>query len=438
LQRHALARALEGRNLFLTGAAGTGKSFLLNRVIEALGGRSVVAVTAPTGIAATHIDGQTIHSWAGIGLGKGTVEELVSKIGEKAKQRWRSARALVLDEVSMLNGDLFTKLDAVARNARDDEARPFGGLQVILSGDFYQLPPVMMIGGFAFDSPAWASARVETIELVEVVRQQGDERFVAILKELRRGVCSAATTEALKSCMLARKPRPTDGIEATRLFCKNEDVDLINNARLDELPGEVVTFDAVDNVLRRPPDNSQFYEMLERRASVRLRLKTGAQVMLSRNMPTFGLVNGSRGVVTSIAARDFDERGIARPRTVSVRFDRGVANAVPFVDLVVKPEAVHLANAEGAAKRTQLPLKLAWALTVHKSQGMTLSRAELVLGDAWSAGQCYVALSRVSSESPGAKSALRPGGASTHAHAKVADTRLAQLDRARAPNASRP
>ena len=391
-----LAKALEGRSILLTGSAGTGKTFLLRRIIAALRARAedgATAVTASTGIAATHIDGKTIHSWAGIGLGKGSTADLVNLVVNKngaARARWREARTLILDEVSMICGDLLSSLDAVAREARggDDRGRPFGGLQVIFAGDFFQLPPVVLAGGYAFMSPAWARAGIETCELTEVVRQGGDARFVALLNELRVGRCSAASTELLATCSKGKKPEPTDGIEPTRLYCTNRDVDAMNAQFLNALPGEAREFDGVDTFVRRPygaAAEAAVLGELEKRAPARLVLKVGAQVILTRNMPLRGLVNGSRGVVESLVSA-----GESGPL---VRFDTGAT-------LALAPEDFYYGSADGSAKRKQVPLKLAWALTVHKSQGMTLSRAELVLADAFAPGQAYVGESASTATAP--------------------------------------
>ena len=365
-----LAKALEGRSILLTGSAGTGKTFLLRRIIAALRARAedgATAVTASTGIAATHIDGKTIHSWAGIGLGKGSTADLVNLVVNKngaARARWREARG------------------------GDDRGRPFGGLQVIFAGDFFQLPPVVLAGGYAFMSPAWARAGIETCELTEVVRQGGDARFVALLNELRVGRCSAASTELLATCSKGKKPEPTDGIEPTRLYCTNRDVDAMNAQFLNALPGEARAFDGVDTFVRRPygaAAEAAVLGELEKRAPARLVLKVGAQVILTRNMPLRGLVNGSRGVVESLVSA-----GESGPL---VRFDTGAT-------LALAPEDFYYGSADGSAKRKQVPLKLAWALTVHKSQGMTLSRAELVLADAFAPGQAYVGESASTATAP--------------------------------------
>lgn len=354
-QRAALARALSGASLFLTGAAGTGKSFALRRIITALEARApgTTAVTAPTGVAAVNVGGTTIHSFAGVGLGRAPADELVAKAlaSHSTCERWRAAQVLVVDEVSMLDGGLLDKLDAVARAARGVPDRAFGGLQLLFCGDFFQLPPVFLGGGFAFESAAWAAAHVATCELTEIVRQSGDAPFTALLNEVRRGVLSDASAAALAACHVSRKARPADGIAPTRLYCRNADVDAENAAELAQLPGAAAAYVGVDDIKREPTSSSAeraLLEGLDKKSPARLELKVGAQVMLSRNWPEHKLVNGSRGVVTSLysdAAR--------------VRFDSGV-------EVVVRPAVAVHASRDGAVTRLQLPLKLAWACTVHK------------------------------------------------------------------------
>ena len=402
-QRSTFARALAGHNVFVTGAAGTGKSFLMRSITDALeearpGG---VAVTAPTGIAASHIGGTTIHSWAGVGLGKGDAAKLVEKVCSTgaACARWRQTTTLVIDEVSMLDGQLFGALDAVGRAVRGS-SRPFGGLQLILCGDFYQLPPVSLAwAGFAFQSSAWAAAAVATCVLTEIVRQQGDARFIALLNEVRVGVCSADTAAQLARCHVSKKARPTDGILPTRLYCRNVNVDAENATHLAALPGHAERFAARDVFKREPStadDEKKLRDALEKKAAASLDLKVGAQVILTKNWPDMNLVNGSRGIVVSFTVKNVGGEGFsfgvptANYTLPVVRFDSGATLAVP-------PASFFQGMSGGACARAQLPLKLAWALTVHKSQGMTLSRAELQLEDAFAPGQTYVALSRVTS-----------------------------------------
>jgi len=401
-QSAALARVVDGKNVFITGDAGTGKSFLLRNIVEALETRGTVAVTASTGIAASHIGGQTIHSWAGIGLGKGNQEKLLEKVlgNAAAIKRWQSASALVLDEVSMLDGKLFGALDVIARAARASASRPFGGLQLILVGDFFQLPPVSLgYAGFAFESSAWDACGIEVCILREQMRQGDDSNFASILKEIRIGVCTPATEAALAACHVSRKARPTDGILPTRLYCKNANVDAENATQLGKLPGEEAAFMAKD-VPKGTYDDATLAgltQALDKKAPMELALKVGAQVLLVKNWPQQKLVNGSRGIVAGFEKRAVDPSSSHLSYGITpgeytvplVRFDDGVVRAITPASFFGVAY-----GGGGAGTRTQIPLKLAWALTVHKAQGMTLSRCEIQVADAFAAGQAYVALSR--------------------------------------------
>jgi len=242
-----------------------------------------VAVTAPTGIAASHVQGQTIHSWAGIGLGKGSVDTVVSKaLGNSgACDRWRAASVLVIDEVSMLDSHLFSVLDTLGRAARGNSAtihEPFGGLQLVLCGDFFQLPPVSLGkfgNGFAFQSASWGEAGVRTVELRTIVRQQGDRAFIDLLTPVRVGVCSPATTAALSACHVDRKALPRDGILPTKLYCKNANVDAENLRHLNALPGTAVRFVASDQFRGDYSSETEkkLLDLVEKKAASELLLK---------------------------------------------------------------------------------------------------------------------------------------------------------------------
>ena len=388
-QLEAVNATTSGRNIFLTGPAGTGKSFVTRVIIQnaqrCFPADGAVAITASTGIAAQHIGGQTIHSFAGVGLARNNKETLYEKLSDAARIRWTRVRLLVLDEVSMIDSSLMDKLEFIARQVKDT-SKPWGGVQLVFVGDFFQLPPVGLgkFGQkFAFQSLAWAAAGVQKQVLREIVRQSTDTRFANLLNEIRVGKCSASTLSTLASCHESVKRMPRDGIEPTRIHCKNAEVDEENLQMLDQLPGAEVVVAAHDTWLVDPGPDSDGRRFAERAMEVKavtlLRLKVDAQVMLCKNIPERGLSNGSRGVVTGFSGE-----------SPVVRFDNGAV-------LVLERNESFAGNCDGCFKRLQYPLKLAWAVTVHKSQGMTLSRASIQIGDAFEVGQVYVALSRVSS-----------------------------------------
>ena len=406
-------------NVFLTGAAGTGKSFLLEYIIKRLTKKrkNGVYVTATTGIAAEHIHGTTLHSFAGIGLGKLPVEDLYESIlsKESVLKRWRGAKVLVVDEVSMLHADLFDKLEQLARLVRSS-TEPFGGIQLVLCGDFFQLPPVDRRNSstnsiYAFQSVTWLKCNIQTITLTAVQRQTNTV-FIDLLNEIRLGRFTKTAEELLRDCHSSRKTVPEDGILPTKLYCLNRNVDEENinhlnmlersdyiytgrdewfpRSNIDSSSSSTATTSGSNNTKKRkheaesmltydPNGCIQVSDELDRRAPLRLRLRIGAQVMFTKNIVAMNLVNGSRGVV--VACTD---------HAPVVKFDNGSV-------LEVTIEKTTQGYEEGVVVRYHYPLRLAWALTVHKSQGMTLSRAELQLDRAFACGQVYVALSRVKS-----------------------------------------
>jgi ATP-dependent DNA helicase PIF1 len=391
----------------MTGSAGTGKSFVLRYVIQELvllRGPKAVAVTASTGIAAVNLGGETVHAFAGIGFGKGDPERIKKNVmkSEKACQRWRETEVLVLDEVSMIDHNLFELLDAIARAVRND-ARPFGGIQLVLVGDFLQLPPVRERTGepskFCFESPLWEAACLTAakdgiISLRQVVRQS-DAQFAQLLNRARLGQPSETLFQLLGQCHVTVKPRPTDGITPTKIYCVNRDVDRENREQLQALPGAGMVCEAID-VWKEAPvgvGHEHFIvELAEKTAPRAIDLKKGAQVMLTRNRHCHSKVmNGSRGVVVAFLESSSKKNyyGVRLPR---VRFDNGLTLLIPPAEYIVRGP-----GGDGEMVRAQVPLKLAWAMTVHKSQGCTLSRAELLLSNTFDYGQAYVALSRVTS-----------------------------------------
>lgn len=387
----AVIAAIEARDsVFFTGCAGTGKSFLLNHIIRSLP-KDGTFVTASTGIAAVAIGGTTIHSFAGIGLGDLPTAELVSRVksSRDARKRWQTCKTLILDEVSMIDGDLFDKLEAVARGVRDSH-EPFGGVQLVMTGDFLQLPPVNKRGHakFCFEALTWPRCVPQVLELTRVFRQS-DMDFIDILNKIRFGDCDSECTALLRTCINRRLP--SDGIEPTKLHALKASVASENQQRLNQLNTDPVTFCAQD------VGEQRYVTILAKNCAVpsQLVLKQGAQVMLVKNLhPEKGLVNGSRGFVKEMVQDDRaqDEQADQRVSPSSlwpvVHFTNGE-------ELVMYPEKyqIEIQN-KVVAERKQVPLILAWSLTIHKCQGMTLDRVQLSLSRIFEHGQAYVALSR--------------------------------------------
>jgi ATP-dependent DNA helicase PIF1 len=292
----------------------------------------------------------------------------------------------VIDEISMLDGELFDKLDSLARNIRRDD-RPFGGVQLLLVGDFLQLPPIKKEGKvlFCFEAKSWRNAVELNVELKTVFRQHNSE-FIDMLNSIRRGVCTPEISATLRETKNNRWIE-SNGVQATRLFPTNADVDKINKQKVDEVPGEMVCLMAEDS------GEAQFLENLDKNclAPQKLCIKPGAQVMLLKNLDTEGgLTNGTRGVVESLV--EVEDQGFIElvPRVIFETKD-GVLNKL------VRKETFSMESfGKVVASRTQFPLRLAYAITIHKCQGMTLSKVELSLGGVFECGQAYVALSRVS------------------------------------------
>ncbi|KAG2183553.1 hypothetical protein INT43_006559, partial [Umbelopsis isabellina] len=405
------------KSLFFTGSAGTGKSVLLREIIAHLRRRlgDSVAVTASTGIAACNINGMTLHSFAGIGLGHDSVKKLVEKIqaNKTALNRWRDTTVLIIDEISMIDGVLFDKIEMIAKAVKGT-SRPFGGIQLILTGDFFQLPPVGKdkVAQYCFEGKSWNQAVDNNVVLTHVFRQK-DEEFVGMLNEMRLNQMSTATIEKFRS--LSRTPMYKDkSIEPTRLYSLRSQVDASNINRLHGLTGPLHRYTATNL-----GDQTKLKGCM---APEELELKLDAQVMLIKNL-TSSLVNGSTGIVigftnegkftseNSIKSRMLDKdrpkSGLGRKEPMP--FPTEVYPIVRFVtgeEVVIQPEkweveipgkqceSVTSSRLLPVASRTQIPLMLAWALSIHKSQGQTLDRVFVDLGSVFEKGQAYVALSR--------------------------------------------
>ncbi len=385
LQKKFFRDFFSGRNIFLTGPAGTGKSFCVSLLFKFLDVNGIFyGKTATTGVAALNIGGCTVHSWSGMGLAEENGMELLERVAEnkKASARIKHSKVLVIDEISMAKADLVDKLDIVCQYIRNN-GKPFGGIQVVFVGDFMQLPPVFKnfeAENYAFESVAWKDADVKTIHLTEIVRQHGEPHFATFLNQVRMGMATDYTL--LMGCV--DRTFPTDGIKPVKLFCKNVDVSRFNHDELRKIKSDSKFYHAMDT------GSDQWVQFFDKNcpAPTDLELRIGAQVILLVNLDVAaGLVNGSVGTVTNFYDNCVDVTFASGPQIIEVH--KWEVKQNEYDALTGKMKKVVLAS------RTQLPLKLAWALTIHKSQGSTLDRAEIDVSEAFAAGQVYVALSRV-------------------------------------------
>lgn len=463
----------QGQSLFYTGSAGTGKSVLLRSLIKTLRrqhGFDLVGVTASTGLALCNIGGSTLHSFTGIGLGNGDVKSLVKRIKKSKKnfKKWKSLKALIIDEISMIDGELLDKLNEIGKNLRKSD-KPFGGIQLIVCGDFYQLPPVAKDKAlqFAFESKSWKEAVKITIILQKVFRQQGDAKFIDMLNDIRAGVI---TEESAYEFSKLSRPLPTDDeIDATELFPTRYEVDLANNDRLRKINEPIVQFNSSDS--GTIDDDVTLQKLLNNFLAPKvLQLKKGAQVMMIKNIDET-LVNGSLGRVIdfidpdtymfynrlieneeideaelekklkSLPKSDLESRYLNEEKSaqlddsifdfykylkvdkenelqmLDIEHKKSLINTLhqaskgrrlPLVrfkltdgntrDVLVEAEKFEVEDPLNEhvpiASRQQLPLILAWALSIHKSQGQTLSKVKVNLQRIFEKGQAYVALSR--------------------------------------------
>lgn len=381
LQATALKVLQTGANVFLTGEPGSGKTHTINAYVKWLRDHGIEpAITASTGIAATHIGGTTIHSWSGLGVRETLSPYDLDAIASNKKviERARGTSVLIIDEISMLGRDTLSMVDAILREVRGREY-PFGGMQVVLVGDFFQLPPIVRrdsieygAAPFAFTSIAWDALNPIVCYLHEQHRQS-DEIFTKLLSALRRGQVGDDVHDALAGRAVEPEAIAPD---TPRLYSHNANVDSLNDSRLGELRGKAHTF----SMLSRGP--AHLVESLKRGclSPETLVLKEGAKVMFTKNDPAGAFVNGTLGVVEA-----FTSGGAPIVRTA-----RGA--------LEVEPAEWKMDDGgKTLARISQLPLRLAWAITVHKSQGMTLDEAAVDLSRAFEYGQGYVALSRVRS-----------------------------------------
>lgn len=391
-QKYAMDQMIKGKNIFLTGQAGVGKSFVVKKFIDLYRenmeeDNKRIFVTSTTGISALVVGGQTIHRFCGIGLGDKSIDELFKKVMQnaKTKKRYLQTRILIIDEISMMAPELFDKIDLLFRRVRRQNV-PFGGIQLIVSGDLLQLPPVKA-EGFIFDSFNWDEVIHETIYLTEVMRQN-ESVFIQTLNKIRKG----EVDEEVKAVLESRRVPPPEnefGVLPSQLFSKRDRVKKVNDEELKRLidGGETTKIFKCEYEFGKSvkEENKEYLKALMMEQSdidEEITLCTKCQVMLKVNMPELRLANGSRGIILGFG-----------PITGNP--------IVQFLDgryMEIAPHAWEMEEGKEKIVKRQMPLQLAFAISFHKSQGSTLEYVIIDIGrEVFEYGQTYVALSRVKS-----------------------------------------
>jgi ATP-dependent DNA helicase PIF1 len=396
-QQTALTKVLEGNNILITGGAGVGKSFLID-TIQNYCKTKLMIVTSTTGTSAILINGTTLHSYLGIGIGTNSVGSIYTSIMKKKylKERWRKIEILVIDEISMLTANLFDKIEELARRIRNT-SEPFGGIQLILAGDFCQLPPIGTSSGnenFCFEAESWNEviAKDNIIILKEIIRQT-DIKFQNALNCVRMGIITDETKELFENC-IGKKFKNTE-ITSTHLFPLNYSVDHINNKKFNKTVkksnNQIYEYivdieyytESKDTV--NPQVRNSVIEKYKKYSIVpeQLQLCVGCQVMLIHNLDLNDvgekkLVNGSRGIVIKF----IDDLPY-------VRFKNGKECLIDYNIWEIEENDIRY------GKLIQIPLRLGYAFSIHKSQGCTIDMMTVDLSSIFDYGMGYVALSRV-------------------------------------------
>ncbi len=377
-QNTALDILKSGKNVFITGSAGTGKTHLLKLYTQYLKERRVYpAIVAPTGIAASHLDGQTIHSFFSLGIRDSIDEGYVDFLLDKKylKTRFSKLKILIIDEVSMISPEIFSSMDLILRGFKGTDV-PFGGVQVVISGDFFQLPPISKVPKekrFAWQSSAWRALELQTCYLQEKFRQD-DDKLIQILDDIRSGEISESSENLLSQ---RHEKELSSHFKPTKLYTHNVDVDRINLEELAKLET------APKHFVYESKGSQKNIEKIFKSALVleKLVLKKGAVVIFIKNNSEDGYVNGTTGVVQSFSPID------NMPIVITTSGKK--------IKLDLEDWSLENESGKVLATVSQVPLRLAWAITIHKSQGMTLDAAEIDLSKTFETGQGYVALSRI-------------------------------------------
>ncbi len=374
----------QGKNILVTGGAGTGKSHLLS-FLKRKYASSGLEVAASTGIAAVNIGGSTIHSWAGIGLANMPVDKIIENIFSaklsKVRRRIKQTKTLAIDEISMISADVFEILDKVFRAVREND-KPMGGMQIILFGDFLQLPPISRDSynsNFCFSSGAWEGLNLQTFILQQVFRQD-DTKFIKVLNNLRFGILDEEDQEILESRIQAKDKNLAT--KPTVLTTHNYKVEKINETELKKIPRAEISYAAQ---YFGAPERAEFLKKNCLAPEV-LKLKIGAQVMMIKNTyQKEGIINGSLGIVKEFSSKK---------NYPVIEFVGGKIITIGPEEWLLEKYDEHKKELIAEAGVNQIPLILAWAMTIHKSQGLTLDKISCDLSEVFSPGQIYVALSR--------------------------------------------
>lgn len=399
-QKDALISMKNSENVFLTGPAGTGKTFILKYFIdwyksEREENANKIFITSTTGLSAILVDGMTINRYSGIGIGDKDVDFYQKKICKmkSLKNRWLLTDILIIDEISMMNSDIFDKLEILARKIRKID-KPFGGIQIILSGDFLQLPPVKS-DDFCFESFSWDDVINKTFYFSEIIRQD-DNKLQSVLNNIRLGIVNEEVKTLLESCLNKNLENMSgSGIIPTLLFSKKNMVIEYNKVELEKLiydgkeTHDYTSYYEINkksnNAQMIEDKNIDFYKDLinsQYQVDDKLVFTINSQVMLTVNMPEHDLANGSRGII--------------------IDFTKDISNQYPVVlflngtTMIIKPHEYIIDEDSYIIKKIQIPLILSWAITIHKAQGMSLELVKTDIGDSiFEYGQAYVVLSRI-------------------------------------------